>query len=436
MMNKGLFFAFSFILFTTSFSARAELFPFEEGTSATFAAGVLSDEGKYAVAWYNGHVGGWMIDNLGREYSPIQINDSVFGIEPSQILAMPHGQFLIVHNKLSENGSGGYGQLYNADGTLLGLTVYLTPTVAEESDAIGDVWSASLPDGNVVVAWSEHVQNLEDSHPERSNVYAQLYSPSLLRIGDVIEVSTGHSGQGRGKLKNDVRVAAFDDGDFVVTFQAKNQFYGRRFRQSGYPKTDREFRIGNHAQADLESRILALSNSRYVFAWSVGGPRHPLKSYLQVLNGEDQRLGNPVVLNHKGNTAVEIESLAKRSTRHFWVTYSDKKPGSYTFKLATQPYRLEVDDTLTSLLNNEGIQLADDVSGYDEGTENNIPRRKGLLLNYRSNHYVSIYNGRIDLSDVDWFEGLLGEQFGSGGCRDFDESWTELCPVAAPVLRE
>ncbi|OZG70028.1 hypothetical protein BTA51_28280 [Hahella sp. CCB-MM4] len=442
-MIKGIFFAVSLILITTSFSTHAELFPFEDGTTATFAAGVLSDEGKYAVAWYNGSVGGWIVDNLGREYSPIQANASIVGIEPSQILALADGQFLIVHNKLNDDGSGGYGQLYNADGTLLGQTVYLTPKVDEEPTITGDVWSASLADGNVVVAWTEHVLSPDDGHAGYSNVYAQIYSPSLLRIGNVIEVSTDHSGRGWGKIKNDVRVAAFDSGDFVVTFQAKKKFYGRRFIHSGYPKTDREFTIGNHAQADLESRILALSNSRYVFAWSEGGGHRPLKSYLQVLNGSDQRLGNPVVLNHKGrtavetgSTAVEIESLTKRSTRHFWVTYSYQKPGRYAYKLATQPYRLEMDDTLTSLLNHEGMELADNVSGYYDDTENNIPRRKGLLLNYRSNLYVSIYNGTVDISDHDWFEGLLGEQFGSGGCHDLVESWTELCPVAAPTFKE
>ncbi|MCP5160765.1 MAG: hypothetical protein H7A00_03740 [Hahellaceae bacterium] len=417
-MIKKIAFSVGLGVLATSISALSETFNFSNySVKPTFAAGVLSDQGKYAVAWHSNQSEGWIVDNAGKSYQPFQPNTAVSNLQPSQILSLNDDQFLVIYNKVGFGSYGGYGQVYDGNGIMLGQTVKLTEKISSNVYSTEDVWSAVLANGNIVVAWAEHLYD-DDGELDGSSVYAQIFSPHLQKIGNVIEVSTPFSGR-PGTYRSDTRVAAFENGDFLVSFEA-DKFYGRRFNDSGFPKRSEEFVIGDSASVDHEPSVLALSDSRYIVAWTTG-TQGTHETHIQVMNGNDKRIGSPVTLTHSGDTRVEIEGLTKRSTRNFWVSYGVNINGLYT--LASQAFRLEEDNSLTSLQGDEGMILG---AAFDHADDeyNFIPQRAGILLRYRGNRYVN-----VRLSDS---KKLIGEQLIGAQCEGAEGDWTQLCALPAP----
>ncbi|OZG72751.1 hypothetical protein BTA51_14610 [Hahella sp. CCB-MM4] len=407
-------------LLASPFLTNAE--PFQISSSRaepTFAAGVLSEEGKYAVAWQGDGAEGWIVDNVGKQYKKIQTNTLSEKLKPSQILPLADEQFLVVYNRIGYDGYGGYGQIYDGNGIMLGETVKLTEDIEERVESTEDIWSAVLANGNVVITWAEHHNNIYGDI-QGATVYAQIFSPNLQKIGPPIKVSTDYSGSAIS-YRSDTRVTAFENGDFVVTFEA-NKFYGRRYTQSGYPKKNREFIIGEKADVDHEPQLLTLSDSRYVVAWTVWTNRvfGERKTYIQVLSENDVRLGEPYILTHNGNYRIEMEGLTKRSTRNFWVSYMFYQKGNY--HLATVPFRLEKDNTLAPA--GETLLLEDDANSHDDEWYNFIPERSGILLNYRANRYLNL--------SLDSDGRLSGEQLWTKDCEGGTGEWTQLCSSPAP----
>ncbi|WP_020406248.1 hypothetical protein [Hahella ganghwensis] len=411
-------------------------FEFSDSTrSDTFAAGKLSEDGNYAVAWHSWRgAEGWIVDDLGKQYRSIQTNQQSEDLRPSQIFSLEDDQFVIIYNKIGRGSTGGFGQVYDSNGVMLGETVKLTDNIGEYVYSHSDVWAAKLANGNIVVAWTEVLMDmidddLPDSSPGESNIYARIFSPSLQQIGETIRVDTEYSYGYTNRFKDDVRITAFDNGEFVVMFERSERkaerVFGRRFDEYGQPKRDREFNIGFKAETDHEPKILTLSNHRYIVAWTIWDGDDPYadkKTFIQVMSGTDKRLGEPYVLSHEGDTNLEIEGLTKRSALNFWVSYGYEDGLDYN--LATQAFTLGPDNTLTSLMEGNGLTLATDVTTHDDEEYNSVPERAGILLNFRANRYVSI-------SSIAW-GGLYGSQFRAGDCNGSPGDWTQLCSLPAP----
>ncbi len=421
-MFKEIVYTMGVSLLASSSLTNAEPFQINDSTAeATFAAGVLSEEGKYAIAWQDLGAKGWIVDKVGKQYRPIQTNTLSEELMPSQILPLMDEQFLIVYNRIGFDGYGGYGQIYDGNGIMLGETVKLTEDIEDRVDSTEDIWSAVLANGNVVIAWAEHRLNELGDFGGGSTIYAQIFSPRLQKIGEPITVSTDYSGPAE-EYRSDTRVTAFDNGDFVVTFEA-DKFYGRRFTQSGYPKRSREFIIGEKASVDHEPQLLTLSDSRYVVAWTIwptNQPRGVRETYIQVLSENDVRLGEPYLLTHHGDAKIEMEGLTRRSNRNFWVSYMVDKGSSNL--LMTVPFRVEKDNTLAPA--GQEVLLGENVNWHDDEEYNFIPERAGILLNYRANRYLNL--------SLDSMKRLTGEQLWTKDCLNGSGEWTQLCSAPAP----
>jgi VCBS repeat-containing protein len=165
-------------------------------------------------------------------------------LEGLSITDLTEDDFIITYDsQVNYYPAGSYGSDY----------LYIKPSIA------------SLNDGGYVITWTNH--GLDGSG---TGISGQAYNSNGGKVGTELDINTYTS-----NLQSDSSVTGLSNGDFVVTWQSRNQdnpgygVYGQLYKFDGqvYEKFDEEFYIGFGG----ESNVTSLSNGSFIVTWEKYG---------------------------------------------------------------------------------------------------------------------------------------------------------------------
>ena len=188
--------------------------------------------------------------------------------DPVSAAGLPGGDFVIVMNSFSQDGSGfaSVGQRFNAAGARLGAEfVVNTYTTGTQSSAFTQA-VASDRSGRFVVAF-----NSDGQDGSGFGVFAQRFAASGARIGADFRVNSYTTGSQAGP-----QVAMAADSGFVVVWSGYGQgssssdVFGQRFDAAESPRGG-EFRVNTYTTGfQGTGKVVGDAGGRFVVVW-LGG---------------------------------------------------------------------------------------------------------------------------------------------------------------------
>ena len=258
---------------TFDFSSTSE---FQVNTYATDdqnnSAGVALSDGGFVITWESNNQDGNGYGIFGQRYDAsgnaaggeFQINTTTSDQQngPS-VTALNDGGFVVTWESNNQDGNnyGVFGQRYDASGTVQGseFQVNTTTNSVQTNSSV-----TALNDGGFVVTWESNNQD-GDKH----GIFGQRYDASGNAVGGEFQVNTTTSGE---QLNS--RVAALNDGGFVVTWESENQdgdgngVYGQQFDASG-DKVGGETLINDSTAGEQDgAEVMVLGDGSVVVSWT------------------------------------------------------------------------------------------------------------------------------------------------------------------------
>ncbi len=266
--------------------------------TATFAAG--GDLSGSAV-----HARRFTADGspLGAEF---QVNTTVASIQfQPTITALADGRFVVAWTDFSLTGgeTSGYAiraQVFNADGSAIGLEFLVNTTVANDQS---DPTITALADGRFVVAWRDDSQTGGDT--TLAAIRAQVFNADGSTFGGEFLVNTTVTSS-----QTQPTITALADGRFVVAwtdfsatggdpsgFAIRAQVFNADGSTSGT-----EFLVNTTVTGfQSEASITALADGRFVVAWMdfslTGGDTSNAAIRAQVFNADGSKSGSEFLVN-------------------------------------------------------------------------------------------------------------------------------------------
>ena len=231
----------------------------------------MDADGDFVVTWESYGQDGDDNGIYGQRYNAagvaqgpeFRVNTETFGDQESTSVAMDaDGNFVVTWESYGQDGYGDgvYGQRYNATGVTQGsefqINTYINSDQAEPSVAMD-------ADGDFVVAWESYYQD-----GDIFGIYAQRYNAAGVAQGSEFRVNTYTVSD-----QENASVAMDADGDFVVTWQSREQdggyygIYGQRYNAAGVAQGS-EFRVNTYTTSDKQNPVIAMgADGDFVVAW-------------------------------------------------------------------------------------------------------------------------------------------------------------------------
>ena len=209
------------------------------------------------------------------------------------------GGYIVVLNG-GAGHAGVWAQKYDAGGGQVG-SLFQVNTFAVTSDTQPAV--TALEDGGYVI-----------SYYAAGGVYAQRYSANNAKVGTEVHLA------GATQVRN-FAMASLHDGGYVVTWVTGQgnvlaQDYNAAGAAVGGPLT---LNTKSPAPDDIPS-VTALRDGGYVVAWSAGDTAQTLNIYIQVVDGDGNKIG-PEMAVGKSGTGVLHPDIAALGDGGFVVTW-------------------------------------------------------------------------------------------------------------------
>jgi hypothetical protein len=260
--------------FTSAGIALGSEFRISVSTAYAFVARIASDsDGDFVVVWDSlvGQDGsargifGRRFDSSGTPQAVEFIVNS-FTITNQRYPAVAldaDGDFVVVWESFNNHDGQGYGvfaQRFNSAGARLGIEFQInsfTPNNQYRSTV------AAEADGDFVVAWQSNGQD-----GNVLGVFARRFTSAGVGLATEFQVNTYTT-----NFQRFPEIAADDSGDFVVTWESKDQdgsyigVFARRYRASGTP-VGGEFQVNSYTYDDQWNVTVDWdSDSDFVVAW-------------------------------------------------------------------------------------------------------------------------------------------------------------------------
>ncbi|MBB2496752.1 beta strand repeat-containing protein [Aquipseudomonas ullengensis] len=233
-------------------------------------------DGGYVVSWasYGQDGSDWgaylqRYDASGVKVgSETRINTTTTGEQDGPtVTGLADGGYLATWEGSGTGDSYGiFAQRFNAAGAKVGGEVRInTTTTGAQQDPV----VTTLTSGGYVVAWQSSTEELSDDEDTESpsEIYAQLYNASGVKVGSQTLVNTTTAGS-----QEEPRVVALADGGYLVAWDGNGSgdasgVFIQRYSASG-AKVGSETRINTTTASNQEfASITALADGGYVITW-------------------------------------------------------------------------------------------------------------------------------------------------------------------------
>jgi hypothetical protein len=210
------------------------------------------------------------------------VNSTTAGYQNSQVVtALDGGGFVVtwVDNVNDGSGSGVYMKSYSADGTVVvAETLVNTTTVGSQSSPV----VTALADGGYVVTWTSYDNN------NNTDVYMKAYSASGQQtLGETLVNTYTDSTQ------SEQSVTALKNGGYVVTWTSYGQdgsgtgVYMKVFDANGSVVTSEKIVNDTTAGEQRQPKVAALEDGGFVVTWSPGNYSYSNQSgYMKVFDAD------------------------------------------------------------------------------------------------------------------------------------------------------
>jgi hypothetical protein len=194
--------------------------------------------------------------------SQTQVNTMTYARQiHSEVAALSDGGWIVTYTGWDANDYGVYKQAYNADGTKNGVeTLVNTTTTSAQAGSTISV----LADGSYVIAWASHLQDGDDG----AGIYQQLYNADGSKIGVETAVNTTTAGNQAGPniavLANGGYVVSWTQANGDMT---SGVVYSQMFDDDG-AKIGSEHSHAVSGKGAVDSQVTGLADGGYVVTWA------------------------------------------------------------------------------------------------------------------------------------------------------------------------
>jgi hypothetical protein len=237
-------------------------------TSSQFQSTVAGlANGKFIVVWSDGSAGdvnvrGQVFNADGTKFGvEFLVNTTTVNaqLNPS-IAALQDGGFIVVFEDFSVPGVEIRSQAFNADGTLRGAELLVTPgnhpTVTPEA--------TTLANGNSVVVWRDFSSLSDATHLPHHDLHAQIIASDGSLVGTEFVVA-----EYMAIGASEPAIAGLLDGEFVVAWNDGFDIVAQRFDPAGNPLgTQLTVTTGATTGTQRDPAVAALSDGRFVVSWT------------------------------------------------------------------------------------------------------------------------------------------------------------------------
>ena len=245
-------------------------------------------------------------DKIGGEFT---VNSYTAGDqkEPA-ITSLSDGGFVVTWESKDQDGDGSgiYGQRYDASGNASGAEFQINTTVASDQKGAN---VDSLSDGGFVVFWSHKVSKGDE------DVYAQRFDANGDKVGGEFQVNSYTSGTQKESI-----VTGLDGGGFVVTWKSKDQdgdgegIFAQRYDAGGTAQGS-EFQVNTTTANDQkEAGVTALETGGFFVTWSSADQDGSGKGvYGQQFDAGGTKVGGEILIsdttadNQSGSDVLELQ---------------------------------------------------------------------------------------------------------------------------------
>jgi hypothetical protein len=243
-------------------------------------------------------------DTVGGEF---QISSETDGDQKGVSLTeTADGGFVAVWESKDQDGdgSGVYGQQFDADGDTVGDEFQVNSETDEDQK---DPSVTALSGGGFVVVWES-----EDQDGDGEGVYGQRYDANGDAVGGEFQVNTETDGK-----QKDAAITETADGGFVVVWASKDQdgdgegVYGQKFDANG-DTVGGEFQV-NIETDDKQSKpsVDSLPNGNIIVSWeSKGQDGHKKGIFSREINTDYPDGGTPVNIEVSASDSDGSEGLS------------------------------------------------------------------------------------------------------------------------------
>ncbi len=269
----------------------------------TSATGIALPDGRYVIGWNAGGRNGegeadgivrfsigfpdgvnFLVRDLSPNEHPVGNPADYSYFDPS-FAPLSEGGLLVTWTAVEVGQESIQGRVYDASGrpTTSVFTLSSAGTPAYSSHA------TALANGNVLVSWTS-------TGDTSSAISARLYNGQGVAIGSQFNLTdASHPTDGAASF------VSFADGTFAMTWPVgdgtNDDVFYRVFKANGQPKTG-PIEVTTHTDgAQSVPKIVALTDGRFVIAWSDADPDHP--------GGRELRYK---VLNHDGSDTLHTDA--------------------------------------------------------------------------------------------------------------------------------
>jgi hypothetical protein len=237
-------------------------------TSSQFQSTVVGlANGKFAVVWFDGSAGdanvkGQIFNADGAKFgAEFLVNTTTVGAQQNpSITALQDGGFIVAFDDLGVPGGDVRAQAFNADGTLRGAELIVSPS----NDPNGMPEATVLTNGNSVVVWQVFKSLSDATHLPHHDLHAQIIAPDGSLVGtEFVVVEYMVIGA------SDPAIAGLSNSEFVVAWNYSGDIYARRFDSTGNPLgVQIEVTAGAATGTQRDPTIATLSDGRFVVSWT------------------------------------------------------------------------------------------------------------------------------------------------------------------------
>ncbi|MGB5339073.1 MAG: hypothetical protein WBO06_08270, partial [Gammaproteobacteria bacterium] len=283
--------------------------------------------GKFVVAWQSenqdGNGQGIILQRYDAEGVPLGnellVNTMAVDNQTSPAIAMADdGRFVVAWQSKNQdgNGEGVYGQLYAADGSVVGDEFLVNTLTNDNQTAPAVAMNAS---GDFVIAWQSSNQ---DGGGE--GIYGQRFDATGTAVDGEFRINDTTPNNQTAPA-----VALRDDGSFVAVWQSANQdtdgsgIYGQAYDAAGV-KVGTEFLVNTTTAKDqLAAQVSVDDDGDYVVVWqSDNQDGNGWGVFGQVFDAAGATVGSEFLINTFTNNDQTAPAVAAYGTGNFITTWT------------------------------------------------------------------------------------------------------------------
>ena len=297
--------------------------------------------------------------------------DPAFSASDPSVAALDGGGFVIVWQSANQDGDGSgiYGQRYDADGTPSGSEFRINTFTAFDQTS-PEV--AGLPDGGFVVTWQSDRQDGSDG-----GIYMQRYAADGQPVGGETQVSSAAASD-----QSDPQIIVFDDGAMLIGWTAEaagsttgTEVWARGFNANGSAAGD-AFQI-NQVEAYNQGglSLVALDGHSFAAAWaqpfgtarSGGPPQSMALRFFDDLTGTGDNQIDFAPYSSWSRLGIEDTSLLRSGSGELTLIWSEQHWGRFYIGGETFAQNFDLSGTRVGDIHSLGSGQAHDAIDLADG---------------------------------------------------------------------